>query len=1649
MGAKVGPGWRRATTVTLAAALVATLTSVGVVLAPSASGAATTLEVLNLQGAPLSRVELHASGVDVVPVALIDQSANTGPTTLRLTVPRGFRVAGLSSVDATGGRPTGGHWSCSTRHATTSCSLHHAVSSSPTIIAYVELVNHRSVAQGPRTALSIRGSLDGAPASSLDVPVSIGPTNLPSVSLDRSMTPVVSGNAAGSVSYVVHDNAGAPVAAGAVAVDHAIPPSIRSWQSRSPGWRCAGAPTSSPTCTYEHGISVNAAASPLTLTYRVNGPALLRGHDRARDAWSSSLVVTGPYGVTLQRAVPGAVAVTSSVVGSLRVQVETIGSQSVSRGETSNIAIIHQASDGVASGLADTIIVPTGFTMLAKHVDGWSCPGGTGKLTCQHPAPILTNAPFVLRVALRASTDAPVGMAIVAVVSIARDASVKNAGLAIVNVLGHPAPTAPAAPATPVAAASPLPGSPTSRASSTSTPSPAKPTHPTTSAPVHAPPASLGPSTRSSHAVSTTTVPVATTATPHVTCPGASITLGPFALTSAAWTPNSTSCSGTATIDLGSGLSLFSGASIAVNVTYSDAADWTVTIAATQTGITFFGITPSFTGTVTAVNGTISGALSIDLSPVSAIALGGGVTLSGSITLSSSSGTTPTLSASADLTIGLVNSSVAIPVSLAYTNSSTWSVTAQSGTIAFDAPGTVANPSPTPVTIAVSGTVTDSSGALATTLTASTAAPVTIVPGVTFEGSLSLSLATGSSSATFTGTATLTVGTLSLPVSFTYTDPRSWSASLSMSNSSSSIAITPDFSIPLSNLSGTVAYGLTNGSDFPSVQWNVTASLSPVTLIAGVAQLSSLTLTIANTCPTARTLPCPAANNDTYIALGGNLALTFSPLSTQDLTFSAFYDLTTKAFDLAASMPGPITVVSNVLTISNPTFELAYNDPTFANPGSAVSLNGLGTASGFSLLVSGTVSLNFAGTALTTTVSLVYDTNGLAVVADFTPPFELGSTGASINTIAYVTTSATLSLNGVSVNVPANTFVLGGSLSLPSFIATFLGQTSSISIYVTYTSASDFSVNAVFPMSVPVSASSEFSFTFGDLALSAGMSNGTAFITLSEAGTLTISGDAAGSTPQSVAVTLALSYQPTTSTLVFSIAGSGVNGAPAWQNAFGYPGLDITNFGIQAGVTLVAPIPLPSFGLTASGSLPATITSDLGIGTGQDVPLSFTMNISATNPCLAVAIGNPAPNAPSVVDIGNGVLTASYATFVAAPSGCSVAGTTISPGFAIGFHGSFVGVAVTFDAVLTVNPFTFTGSATVEGFSAGPFTLQNASVSVTIGSSFSLTFSGGIQILGPSNQVQVEGSINSSGDINLTGTANVTLSGFSMSMYVHAETIDLSFFGFGHFKYVAVTANASLNVLGSTVSISGYFGPASGGGVEATLQGNASFNPGGYNLGNLNFALTLSPQQQSLTVSGNVDLGGVFQGSISGALSAVNGSVGFNLSVAASFQLGSQVAVSGTLSIGNCSGACTTLTTLGASVSGSFTWAGRTYSFASVSVPPSWSFAVSSSGSVNAQSGVIDTGLIQYSASFVGNYYVSISSSSPYLSVRSGFNAEVQSRGGTLQTHCTGDWRPWTWHCDTYVEWGGWYNLASVGVSIDTAGRFSATYLGSTYQVSI
>ncbi|MDE2282723.1 MAG: hypothetical protein KGJ92_08150 [Actinomycetales bacterium] len=1589
----------------------------------------TTIDVASLGGQHLSALSLHAGGVDVITVGLAtsDAASALAPSSLSFALPAGSTLHALDVINEATGRPVSG-WRCTLSAHVRTCRLSassgvaNAISDGVGLAAYAEIVN-AAESRATASTLGVTASLDGAATATTMVPVTMVPTNVPAISLRRAVTPVVSPHATASVEYAVTSgNVASP--AGSITIADPIPGAlVSSWRSASPSWSCHAAPTSSPTCTYRAVTPAGASTAPLVVTYRI-----ATGHVSARTRWYATLEVTGPYGIRMSRAVPSEVQVASAAPSQLKVSVRTMGSQVVARGSRLTVAVIHQAADGVASGLTDQLIIPKGLTLVSAAGAGWHCPRGVNRVTCTHPSPVLTNQPFGFYATLAASSSAPVGMGIVAAVASARDGSARNASLAIVNVAASRAPSSPTSPATDSSPSVPAAATPTpsaSVASPTDTSGPARPSLSTTNPKADAPTAtrSAAPA-RQPHADAAGTMSAApdTTLQSHA-CTVTSLpsSLGGFSLSNAS--QDATTCDWSVTVTA-------SALAFATTLSYSDANDWSFSVSPSTT-VSILGQSPTISGTVSDTSGTLSGSVTLALSNAS---VGGGVSLGGSLSATATSSGSATFSGTIQMSL---DSSLSLSADLSYSDASNWSATLSNATLGFGGG----------VTIAVSGSIANASGVVSGTLTAATTSPVTISSGVTLAGTLAFTYSSATSTPSFSGSVTLTAASMTLPVTFTYSDPQDWAATLAVATSNGTLTVASGFSVPISSLSGSVseAAGI--------LTWNVTASVSPIDLIPGVLSLGSMTLALGSNCPSTGAYVCPSNADGVYVSFTGSATLNVSPIiSNATLSVTAVYGAAGNQFDLAASLSGSIAVVPNVISIDYPTLQISYNDPAFTSSGPYVTLSpGDGTTGGFGFSISGAVTLSFVGQSLTMPVELTYVKGGFAVIASLSETsFALGGTGASINVIAYTTVAATLTMDGTSTTVPADTFVLAGSLSLPTWLTTYLNGVGitigSLSVVAQYTSASDFSITATLPMSIPIPVtSSDFIFTMGDLAFSAGVRSGNAFLSVSESGTLEIAAAAADGTPQNVVITLALTG--TTTEIDFSITGSGVGTNPAWSNAFGYPGLDLNYLSIQAGISLTTL--LPSFGLSASGVLPASIMSDLGIGANANVPMSFTVNISASTPCLAVSIGTQ--GGPTVVDIGSGVLTASYATFVAAgPQGCTVGPTTIPGGFSIGFEGTFVGVAVSFNATLTVSPFAFTGEASVSGFSVGGFTLQGAYVKVVIDTapaSFSLTFNGGIQLGSAANQVEVSGSISSNGNFNLSGTANVNLAGFSLAVTIHAIKTQIPFLG-TYVTFADVYGSATVNLLGSTLSLSAAFS-ASPSGFTTQMSGSLNFAPDGFNLGTVNFNLSITPSAQSFTANATVNLGGVITGALSGTLRQTGGTIGFNFSVAANLNLGSSLSASGNLYIGNCTGTCTSTGPVSASLSGSLTWDGKTYSFSSVPVSASWSFTWTSSGSVNTQSGVLDTGLIAYRASFSGNYYLYISSTSPYLSVNAGFHATIQTAYGHIETRCSGTWyKPWTWHCNSWVAWGGWNNTVDVGASLNTNGQLSATYGGHTYEVN-
>ena len=271
-----------------------------------------------------------------------------------------------------------------------------------------------------------------------------------------------------------------------------------------------------------------------------------------------------------------------------------------------------------------------------------------------------------------------------------------------------------------------------------------------------------------------------------------------------------------------------------------------------------------------------------------------------------------------------------------------------------------------------------------------------------------------------------------------------------------------------------------------------------------------------------------------------------------------------------------------------------------------------------------------------------------------------------------------------------------------------------------------------------------------------------------------------------------------------------------------------------------------------------------------------------------------------------------------------------------------------------------------------------------------------------------------------------------------------------------VCAYGSLKVLGQDINLSGTFSQGSSG-VSVILSGYGNFNYGAYHFGDASFNLYLkSPSralgfgggQTFLTISATLNRGPFGATQLSGTINHVGTQVGIFLNADVAANIRSITTVTGTLKIGNCSDAtCSNVGNFGALLAGSFTWQGRSYGFSDAAVAPGWGFKVTSQGAINAASGDVNAGLLQFRAVFTGNYSIELSSSSPYINYSAAFNARIHGALGHVATHCSGQRKNWRCHSASTGAIGT--SSLIVGVSSNSQRNLSASYLGKTYSLRI
>jgi len=752
-------------------------------------------------------------------------------------------------------------------------------------------------------------------------------------------------------------------------------------------------------------------------------------------------------------------------------------------------------------------------------------------------------------------------------------------------------------------------------------------------------------------------------------------------------------------------------------------------------------------------------------------------------------------------------------------------------------------------TAVAAGSVTKTSGTTSGSFTMSLG-NLSVASGL----SLSNLVMTWTTANGLTGSAAIVVGSALVNVNISYSDGNNWSLSAT-STGSGSVSVLPGVTVSGVGFTGSVS------KKSGVLAFQMTVSLSDVTLVTGLVTLQNPTFSISNTCPSGlSTSSCPSGNS-TYLSTNGTVQFALgNGFGTQSVSYSGVYGVQSGGFELNASMSS-INVLPGVLQIGTPTLDLSYGQSKTVSTGTVGGL-GNGTVNGYTLSISGSVSLRLPGFSqsvpVTMTFTPVAGSYGFAVSADLATLGTLGSTGAKLADLVFTTNTQTLSLNGLSVAVPANSLVFGGTFVPPAWLTTYLGKSiGQVSLYAVYTSPTQYSVSGVFQVNLPIpTGTSNFQVSITSFSVSLSMSASGFTQSVSATGQLFVSGSAGNAT---IDIIVGLAYQDASLSITGSLTATGTPGSSLWSNAFGLPGVNIQSFAISVGIELATtPIPLPSLGMAATITLSGALVNALGITSGATIVA--VVNLSVTNPCMDVQIN--APNGQPAISIAGGLVTANYADLVLAPDGCTVGTYVVPAGSSFDFQGAFFGVALTVQARLTItnDGFNLDASAAIGAFNvANAISFGGATVTLNLTpKSTAVGFAGSATILGVA--------------VQMAGSAAMNPSSHTASMSLSASVGNFNVYGFGlqNVSFSAAFAQTSSN---TTFSLSAS--------AQMTVLGNVLTLPSiTFSVANGAVASMLSKLSTGLNVGGLISINGTIN------LVALSSSSAFTLSATGTMTLG-------------------------------------------------------------------------------------------------------------------------------------------------------------------
>ena len=1359
-------------------------------------------------GEGFASVAVSPSTAVQVPIVLqnTSKSTSTGHPSLTFVVSGPVQVASLFASPTSSADAAKRSWKCTILKGKETCVLNGpAITVRPgsALKAYLTLTNSFSggVAQIIASSISAQGVLPGVTETAFQLlhfsPAPQSTSKESGLQVTESAVSTLTLGSSSQDSFVfknVQPSALTAVGAYPVATFSSMlaPGIVSSWSLLSPGWKCVGPQNTSPTCTLlATTLASGASTVPLTIGFSLSTSTKFASSTNSlvgtNILWDGSLQNVSSTGSLVNQSVHEQLDVHPMAPGQLSISMRAAGSSSLMRASVAKTFIVDVSSpEGIPTGLQLSINLPTGISSSADATNGWSCPASVGTQVCTHALAIPSNVSSALTLHLQALNSAALGASVVSVIAHSGDNIVSGATATSLMVVDSPGAVLDAHSVKDAQGTAWL-TSGSLRQVPVGTPTALYFAISNTSA------VALKSGDVVSYNVELSSAVQALQS--QLQLATAPVTLSPLAGQSSvcSTSPTGITCLQKLTKDLvRDGPPLVVGFNVTTSVDVSKAGvDLIAPTLAAQfaTGVVA-ELTVGASGDAHSIASTsVHVAISSVVAPTtqlrsahtaSTCSNGTGLALANmalSVTTASLTCTNGVLGGTGTVPLG----DSALAVSFTYTDAFDYSFSTNATVNLF---GT---------TTLVSGTITATNGILAGSFTGS-------VSSISIAGLSISNLAIAYDSGTaLTGSATLIAGDTSIAVNFTYTSSQDWT----MTAASSVIS----FLGTSTTLTGTLTNAVATGAKTATLSGSLVSSGFVATVQGVQMTISSVSYAFGATAP-------GFSATGTIDSSGESMAFTMQYTDTSDWSLSVTSTLSVFGASLAISTPKPLTDVAGAITgkiVGSLSAPVNLGAATLSNFSMSYIWGGKFTGTGtFSVSLPG-VSAPMSVTASTTWAQI----NGVStVLVDGTMSSGsdgIAGSGISVSTMIYYwvasgSSPTSVTLNGTSYKVPANSLYLAGSATLPSTLANFIGGNFTINCAVSFVSTTNWAMIATVPENTSIpTGSKDFSFVFPSFQLLIGMNTTGLYTTLNESGTLTVAAEANGGTPEVMTVTAAINVQPSTELVSGTVTASGANGQPAWTNAFGVSGFTINTLSFTAGVQG----DLPTLGLGFSATLPSSISTILG--STSPIPVVGVANVSDTNLCLDLQIGQQ--GGPTVISIG-GVVDASYADLVIAPSGCTVGAFTVPASYALDFTGSFFSVPVTYASTFTMTPLSYTGSATLGGFSAGGVTFSGASITASLASNGNalVAFSGGLSILGDNITLTGTGSSNPS-----AGTSSMSLAVSGLNFSLDNGNFSLSNMNFtGAMTQsksgvsAAISASGVFNLFGSQANFTANFGFTNG-----------------------------------------------------------------------------------------------------------------------------------------------------------------------------------------------------------------------------------------------